>query len=641
MNLLHPGAGLHGHEYSKNAPKSRSPSPRITLHRSPFSAPTKPSSSLLDTTPSKPALRTTTTTGQLSPTKPRDTPDRVAFLDPDTDDVMSDDGRSCGYSDGSAAARGRGKRRCRHRSTSYYLAHPAPTLTQKQRLLHIRPKLLLQLQQLSADARPRPMVDVISASTFVPRLSKKFPNLYRGSGELGVNDVMIVRSDDYDVLDEEKEVESVVEDAAADRDVLAVICQVPKGDLGTVEICLEDGSRWTAGPSSKGVLELVKTDPLTGERTIGRWVPRGTSRRNSLQTPARGAAGLSGAEPRYQFSFIDPRTRRHPILATLTQGTLKISDTYSPVANSEEEGGHPPVSSRTSLDGAEQGDSDSNANMGVDRKVLTVYEEERLLIEVSAVWVALKQGWCPSFRYGDWCSPPSSAKFATPPSSSTASFKGERPKSFSLTPSGAARHRRSRSNTVTSIPESVDSSTGTTRSRRGVFARATFSASTFSAALADAEAVNGNGNKRNSAPPSAFQQQQFKPPERSFSNGAAFMQKAAARKAGRPASSSGSEGAGTPRRRSLDTVEGERGVPSPGFRIMGGDGGGGTVKERRRPLSEVVGGTVGRRGGERSMAREAPPPPPPAVKKEKEKGKENRMFSSIIKFFRRGKGGRS
>ncbi|OAF63395.1 hypothetical protein VC83_00117 [Pseudogymnoascus destructans] len=600
MNLLHPGAGLDGHEYSKNAPKSRSPSPQITLHRTKLE------------TPSKPARRTTT--GQLSPTKLRDIPDRVA------DDAMSDDGRSCAYSEGSAVARGRSKRKCRHRSTSYYLAHPAPTLTQKQRLLHIRPKLLLQLQQLSADARPRPMVDVISSSTFVPRLSKKFPNLYRGSGELGINDVMIVRSDDYDALDEEKEVESVVEDAARDRDVLAVICQVPKGDLGTVEICLEDGSRWTAGPSSKGVLELIKTDPLTGERTIGRWVPRGTSRRNSLQTPARGT-GPAGAEPTYQFSFIDPSTRRHPILATLTQGTLKISDTYSPVANSEEE--HPPVSSRTSLDG-EQGDGDSNMN--VDRKVLTVYEEQRLLIEVSAVWVALKQGWCPSFRYGDCCSPTSSAKFATPPSSSTASFKGERPRSFSLTPSGAARHRRSRSNTVTSIPESVDSSTGTTRSRRGVFARATFSASTFSAALVESEA--GAGNKRNSAPPSAFQQLQFKLPERSFSNGAAFMQKAAKRRAGRPASSSGSEGVGTPRRGSLDGIGPGLGLPSLGFRES-------LVKDRRRPLSEVVGGKIGRRGGESEGKKT--PPPPPVAKKDKEK--ENRRFSSIIKFFRRGRGG--
>lgn len=555
---------------------------------------------------------------------------------------MSDDGRSCAYSDGSAAARGRQKRKsCRHKSTSYYLAHPAPTLTQKQRLLHLRPKLLLQLQQLSADARPRPTVDVISSSTFVPRLSKKFPGLYRGTGELKINDVMIVRSDDYDALDEEREVESVADDSTADRDILAVICQVPKGDLGTVEICLEDGSRWNAGPSAKGALELVKTDPVTGERTIARWVPRGTSRRNSLQTPARGPAG---AEPRYQFSFIDPSTRRHPILATLTQGTLKISDTYSPVASSEEE--HPPVSARTSLDG----DSDTNTNANVDRKVLTVYDEQRLLIEVSAVWVALKQGWCPSFAYGDSCSPTSSTKFATPPSSSTASSKPERARSFSLTPSGTGRHRRSRSNTVTSIPESIDSSTGTGRSRRGVFARATFSASTFSALSSEPEA---GINKRNSAPPpSAIHT--FKAPERSFSNGAAFMQKAAARKAGRPVSSSGSEGMATPGKGSLDggmDIRGEDrrisvGVPSPGFRITGRveEGSLGSPVKGRRPLSEVANGTVGRRGRERSLARERPSEsaPPVVKKKEKEKkGKENRRFSSIINFFRGRKGGKS
>ncbi|KFY02908.1 hypothetical protein O988_01819 [Pseudogymnoascus sp. VKM F-3808] len=614
MNLLHPGAGLHGHEYSKNAapPKSRSPSPRIALHRSPFSAPT-----VHETTPSKQARRLTT--GQLSPTKP----DRVAFLDPDSDDAMSDDGRSCGYSDGSAPAGRRKRKSVRHRSTSYYLAHPAPTLTQKQRLLHIRPKLLLQLQQLSADARPRPMVDVISASTFVPRLAKKFPNLYRGSGELGIHDVMIVRSDDYDSLDEEKEVESVTDDSTTDRDVLAVICQVPKGDLGTVEICLEDGSRWTAGPSAKGALELIKTDPVTGERTIARWVPRGTSRRNSLQTPARKTDGA--AEPKYQFSFIDPRTRRHPILATLTQGTLKISETYSPVSNSEEE--HPPISARTSIDG----DSDSNTTVTATAeppKILTVYQEQRLLIEVSAVWVALKQGWCPSFRYGDnCCSPTSGGKFATPPSSSSASggsgtAKTERPRSFSLTPSGAGRHRRSRSNTVTSIPESVDSNeTGTARSRKGVFKRATFSASTFAAATGE----GGDKEKRYSAPPPMMGMQPLRAPERSFSNGAAFMQKAAARKAGRPGSRSGSddgEGGAEGMR-----VEGAL-IPSPGFRVIGKDEGSG----RGSP-------TKGRRASVRGKPQKerSAPDPPPAVKEKK----ENRRFSSIIKFFRGKKGGRS
>lgn len=499
---------------------------------------------------------------------------------------MSDNGRSFGHSDGSVAVQGGVKKRksCHHTSTSYYLAHPAPTLTQKQRLVHIRPKLLLQLQQLSAKARPKPTVDVISSTTFVPRLSKKLPGLCRGSGELGISDVMVIRSDDYDALDEEKELESVVEDTASDRNILAVICQVPKGDPGTVEICLEDGSRWNARPSVKGVLELVKTYPVTGEEMIARWVPRWTSRRNSLQTPSRRASET--LEPRYQFSFVNPGTRRHPILATLTQDTLKISNTYSPVSNSEEQ--HPTVSSsRTSSppssfpflflsspfffisflclylpyiglilnwigswfvyspDG-EHVDSDTNA----DPKILVVYDEQVLLIEVSAVWIALKQGWCPSFRYGE-SSSPGLAKFPTPPSSS----KLERPRPFSSSPSGTGKHGRTRST------ESMDSSNGTVRSCRSVFARATFSASTLQSESSKERA----------------------PPRRTVSNGASFMQKAAARKAGRESSNwlSGSENdesrASSPRRQqgsrsnSVDIMEGVQLssllVVSPRFQI--------------------------------------------------------------------------
>jgi hypothetical protein len=419
---------------------------------------------------------------------------------------MSDDAASHTYSDGSEVAPNRPRRRRphRHTSTSYYLAHPAPTLTQKQRLLHIRPKLLLQLQRLSVDSRPIPTIDVMSSATFVPRLAKKFPSLWRGTGELGINDVMIVRSDDYGTLDEEKELgEAGVEDARSDKEILAVVSQSPKDVPWAAELCLEDGSKWNAAPGAKGVLEMIKTDPLTGERTVARWVPRGTSRRNSLQTPSRGAAEAL-CDQRYQFSFIDPNTRRHPVLATLTQGMLKISDTYSPLPTSSED--HPPTSStRTSTD---EGNLDNETS--TDRQILTVDESQRLLIEVSAIWVVLRRGWCHLFRYEDASPRASSKSTATSPSS--CSSKMERTRSFSLTPSTAMRHRRNRSDTVTSIPESINSSTGTFRSRRNGFARASLNTSTFQ--YESDEQV----------------------PRRPVSTGAVFMQKAAARRVSRPPS---------------------------------------------------------------------------------------------------------
>jgi len=500
MYLLHPGAGLHGHEYSPPSEPSnpRSISPRVTLNRPPYSAYAKPRpTSFQDTSRSssiRPARR-------LSPTRRRTINERVSFVDPDTD-TMSDDAASQTYSDGSEVTPNRRRRRRphRHTSTSYYLAHPAPTLTQKQRLLHIRPKLLLQLQRLSVESRPIPTIDVMSSATFVPRLAKKFPSLWRG--ELGINDVMIVKSDDYSTLNEEKELdEAGVEDTRSDKEIRAIISQSPKDVPWAAELCLEDGSKWNAAPGPKGVLEMVRTDPLTGERTVARWVPRGTSRRNSLQTPSRGAAEAL-CDQRYQFSFIDPNTRRHPVLATLTQGMLKISDTYSPLPTSSED--HPPISStRTSTDGGNL-DNETSA----DPKILTVDESQRLLIEVSAIWVVLRRGWCHLFRYED-ASPRASSKGTSP---SSCSSKIERTRSFSLTPSSAMRHRRNRSDTVTSIPESIDSSTGTFRSRRNGFARASLNTSTFQ--YESDEQV----------------------PRRPVSTGAAFMQKAAARRVSRPPS---------------------------------------------------------------------------------------------------------
>lgn len=500
MYLLHPGAGLHGHEYSSptETPNPRPGSPRIVLNRAPYSDPARPVSFQDTSRPS--SIRTP---GRLSSSRRRTLNDRVSFLDPDID-AMGYDGRPYVHSDGREAPPGRPRRRTsyRHTNTSYYLAHPAPTLTQKQRLLHIRPKLLLQLQRLSVDSRPMPTIDVISSTTFVPRLAKKFPTMYRGTKELGINDVIIARSDDYDAL-EERELEAVMEDTTPDKEILAVICQAPKDDPWTTEICLDDGSRWNAGPVAKGVLEMVKTDPITGEKTIARWVPRGTSRRNSLQTPRGAAESLS--DQRYQFSFIDPNTRRHPILATLTQGTLKTSDTYSPISNPEED--HDCISSaRTSTDGDHLDDETNTV-----RRIFTVKEEQRLLIEVSAIWVALRQGWCPSFRYQD-ASPTASSKSSTPPSSS----KTER-RTFSLTSSGAVRHRRNRSDTVTSIPESIVSSSDTLKSRPSIFARASLNANTF-------------------------QYESDEPaPKRSVSTGTAFMRKAAARRANKPPSARTSE----------------------------------------------------------------------------------------------------
>jgi hypothetical protein len=80
--------------------------------------------------------------------------------------------------------------------TSYQLAHPASHA--HHRCFKIRPKLLLQLQQVSHTPRPLPIFDVLPSTVFLPRLARKFPTIFRGKNGLGPNDLIIVTSDLYD-----------------------------------------------------------------------------------------------------------------------------------------------------------------------------------------------------------------------------------------------------------------------------------------------------------------------------------------------------------------------------------------------------------------------------------------------------------
>jgi hypothetical protein len=170
----------------------------------------------------------------------------VRFQGTDTEG-MSEDARSVANSDSSEVTLTGTKSQIRvqRTSTTFQLAHPAPTLTQKQRLIRIRPRLLLQLQRLSCDSPPEPAIDVLP-SVVVPRLAQKFPRMFKGKAVLGMNDVLVVRSEEYESRQRSAvEAADLDDENLASRDVMAVICQMPKdagGSLGKAAIVLSDGS---------------------------------------------------------------------------------------------------------------------------------------------------------------------------------------------------------------------------------------------------------------------------------------------------------------------------------------------------------------------------------------------------------------
>ena len=524
--FLHSGAAMHRHEFS--APldtRSNSIPRRSPLTRSPFSTPIPRRSSTYD----NPIPIIHRAPRPLSEHIPRNNEHSVRFQEPDAD-AMSEDGRSVANSEGSETTIGGSRRRRRPTRTSsaFHLAHPAPTLTQKQRLLHIRPRLLLQLQQLSTDSRPKPALDVLPSTVVVPRLTKKFPRMFRGKGELGANDVMVVRSEEYDAPDEHavEETDSD-EEGLANRELLAVICQMPKdsgGSQGKAEIVLSDGSVWVGTPLPNGLYEFTTVDER-GDKTTARWVNR-SSRRKSSEFPTD--TGGNGNDCKFTFSIIDPNSRRHPIMASITQNTLDIPDYYTSVSSSA--GKYPPTSPIRAFPGELEHFS-VEEELPVERTTHAIDERMKILIQVTGIWLALRQGWSPSFKYND-------AMCAVPHNPRTIS--GGRVRSASLTPDAG---RPSPAVTGSSTPES--------------------SHSAFGAVGSKIRRTRAKGSPATGSSPQV--ERTAAPPKRTISTGTAFMQRAAARRNAPSTVASDSEGEGhfqPPRRATTENAYGTSTPPA-------------------------------------------------------------------------------
>lgn len=308
------------------------------------------------------------------------------------------------------ANRSHAKRKSTSRSkTSYQLAHPPEHARHKR--LRLRPKLLLQLQQVSQTPRPLPVLDILPSTVYLPRLAQKFPTIFRGKNGLGPNDLIIVMSGLYERTASsipEKHVSSEDEDKDQ-REVVATICQLLHEDArarGKAEICLNFGPVWEATPLPSGSYEFAAhTDD--GVQVICRWALRnGKNRRASAPVGTQQREDLK----RFTFSIIDPSTRRHPVIASMTRNQLEVHDEYSTAPRSAT-GLTTPNSGVSVLSDA------SDAEAPLDLHLVTVDDDLRALIIITGIWVAFREGWSHNFSYGDPLSSPNTKSVASPTTS--------------------------------------------------------------------------------------------------------------------------------------------------------------------------------------------------------------------------------
>ena len=303
--------------------------------------------------------------------------------------------------------------------TVFRLAHPPPVIVHKHRF-HIRPRILLQLQQLSSTARPRPVLDVLPSVVFAPRLGRLFPRTFKGKAGLGADDLVIVSSENYDTQEADaRHSDDLFEDNRWDkREIVAAVCQTCQSRKDTAmavasaEICFNSGTPWAASRLVNGAYEFSSTDAL-GKRSVARWVPK--QHRSHWSSSVASNSPMS-EDRKFTFSLLKSGSRRHAIIATLDHRSIEVSDRYSdPPASLDEQASTTPISavSKTSRDFDPHGDAPDPT----DKHIIEVDEHLRTLIIVTGIFVAFRDGFSPNFMYSDL------GQRQSPPASNVSSHK--------------------------------------------------------------------------------------------------------------------------------------------------------------------------------------------------------------------------
>lgn len=220
-----------------------------------------------------------------------------------------------------------------HRSSSaqskslYQLARPA---RHAHHPFHrMRPRLLMQLQQISQMGRPIPLLDVFPSTTFMPFLTRGLALYFRRWRGLSPEDVIIVQNtlceSRTSILDKKHSITQ--HEDRKNHDMVANICQpLHKSVLPQTrtKIYLSLSSPCEAFCLANGSYEFLQQGK-NGIQTM-RWALRHRTSRHMSNSPH-----LGDASRLFTFSIIDPGTRRHAVLATMTRDWMEVSAFYCSV----------------------------------------------------------------------------------------------------------------------------------------------------------------------------------------------------------------------------------------------------------------------------------------------------------------------
>ena len=314
----------------------------------------------------------------------------------------------------------------RRPKTTYNIAHPPPAGATRSKIL-LRPKVLLQLQKITLNARSVPAFEVLSAAAFAVKAGQTIATLCPGKARIRPEDLVVLQGQDYASGSKT----STERTDWSSRHVIGVICRrraESKASVPHTEICLEDGIVWEANAISNGGYEFVsqRGDGLT---STARWVRKHPSKSTDRLPRLIATSEESKAEDRsFMFTKITPDMRQHPVIGLMNRTKLDVYDHYCvPSTPNTDQTRLPKRPSRHSSSSSFDGlvDDEGSVNIRTESSL-------RDLILVSGIWVAFREGWSNSFRYEEeqdqgshTASPPKKFLHRRTPSNQTLSTSSE------------------------------------------------------------------------------------------------------------------------------------------------------------------------------------------------------------------------
>lgn len=290
----------------------------------------------------------------------------------------------------------------------YRLAHPPPTVAPKklQHLQkHIRPKVLLQLQQRIPSGFHKPVYEVVPASRFSTdtRLGKKLNRLRKGKDGLHPDDLVVMKVEDYKDADDASEEAEFSET----RTALGIISvsHSPDGQAEDKALLQLENSTWIATAGKFGGYDLVLQED---ESQKAKWFIQKSKRKRPNSIAGLPNPALSD-DQKFYFALMQPFSRQHPTIASINATSLDIYDYYAAPSSTPRTPTRP---SSVIVDGDASPQLSTPVNE--DERIPT-NDLLRKLIVISGAWLFFTNGWSPFFRY--FSSPrPSTTRDAEPKS---------------------------------------------------------------------------------------------------------------------------------------------------------------------------------------------------------------------------------